>query len=308
MRRILTRLGMPGVRLSEHIAGLAIPSRSLILLNIAPHRDGPVISRTLATFRHEYCHLLMGKYSARAGRQWPSWFEEGVCQWVQQSGYEPSPAVIAARDGRVALPSLAEVSRRIESRNAHTPAAYGFSQNAVGYLMRGIPRDQRAGKIAALGEHFVAAEGDFTAAFEATFGEPLAEFEARWREHASASNTLEAIWMFIVHHHITLLFAGCGLIMVIGLLFHWRARRRFLRQPEPGEPVAVRAPHMHALPGGADRGHAPAGEGWNPADVDPEGEIARIKRERREQHERNRLAKLARQARRYHQPDSNPPQ
>ncbi|MGE0430935.1 MAG: hypothetical protein AB7K09_00560 [Planctomycetota bacterium] len=269
LRAHFASLGMAGVRVTDTLAGIAFPSRGIIALNLSAHRNGPMVEEVLRTLRHEYCHLAIGQGLRDTELQFPLWFEEGICQWVQSAGWMPNDTALAATEGRIALPSLDDLSERIAARDTDTPAAYALSEDAAGFLMSGVPVEERNVRVQQLCDAWRKG-GSFADAFEQVFGEPLAAFETRWRAHRQVGGW-ESVGWFIAHHQVELMFGGCAVLMLLAVWFRRLARRRWDRQYDAAVKAGLEPPD-----------DADDGDGdWTPSMADPEAAKRALKQQRR---------------------------
>ena len=265
MRSQLARLGMAAARLNDSIAGLAFPANGVIALNLSAHHNGPMVDDVIRTLRHEYCHLALGRFGRQHGTRLPLWFEEGICQWVQRAGWLPSETSLAVTEGSITMPSLADLDTQIAERDSGTPAAYALAEDAAGFLMSGVPAADRRETMVRFCQQWEQS-GDFQATFNEVFGEPLAAFETRWRSHRHKGG-LEAWGWFVAHHQVTLMFAACGVLMVLALWMRRRIHRRWLADDAAASARGERDPDDLLLDGSDDD---VSDDEWRPSMADPE--------------------------------------
>lgn len=199
-------------------SAFAVPERELIVLD--HHRlSDPGALR--ATFKHELCHLLLGRHIGRD--RLPRWLNEGVAQWSSDglsellAGQETVSLPAAAASGRLfRLSALAEGFPHTRSGLA---LAYAQSRSVVDYLVREHGRRGLLDLLAAL------KAGDAPEdAIRTALGISPAQLESDWRE---SLETTPAWLLFLAQYLYEFLFAGAALSTVYGFIRLRLRHRRY---------------------------------------------------------------------------------
>ncbi|MCD4657852.1 MAG: hypothetical protein K8S87_09965, partial [Planctomycetes bacterium] len=161
------RFGQP-ITLKDSIAGVAVKSQSLIILNSRAYGGKPFIGAT-KTFRHELAHLMLGSIETKG--ELPYWFEEGLCQWAEQLLFLPTfrdREMYASLEG---APTIAKIESMMERRK-NLNYAYIAAFNSVEFLLR-------QNSVSRLPEFYFnfKASGNFDKSFQLSFSETVNEFE-----------------------------------------------------------------------------------------------------------------------------------
>jgi hypothetical protein len=171
LRRVAGLLLDGGEPPGEDVAGLAIPSRRILIVKagLVPGRD-----RAPGTLVHEVAHLVIHRSAAA---RIPRWFDEGVATWVSE------PALPAAEEARLSL--LARVGaiyslKRLDwgFPGGHVPLSTAYQQSLL--FIRFLAERHGEAVVPRLLDRFEA--GDWTdAALRSATGRPRKEVEEDFR-------------------------------------------------------------------------------------------------------------------------------
>lgn len=204
-------------RAPEWALAVALPRSSRVylradLIRRLDNRLGPTLS-------HELTHILLEPRQRK--QRLPTWFEEGLCDWVGGSPHLTSTAGSAARLELQAalgtLPAWRELDAGVRGNREQAAASYAVSFAIVGWIER-----ERPGTLKRL-----LVELDESASFEQAFGRAcgrsLEQMEARWREQLTPRWPL----LTIVWHTFDVNMVMVALLLV-GVWLAWRKARRQL--------------------------------------------------------------------------------
>jgi hypothetical protein len=199
-------------------SAFAVPDRELIVLDHQRLSDPGALR---ATFKHELCHLLLGRHIDRD--RLPRWLNEGVAQWSSDglsellTSQENVSLPAAAASGRLfRLSALAEGFPRTRSGLA---LAYAQSRSVVDYLVREYGRRGLLDLLEALKAGDAPGEAVRTA-----LGISPAQLESDWRE---SLETTPAWLLFLAQYLYELLFAAAALSTVYGFIRLRLRHRRY---------------------------------------------------------------------------------
>jgi hypothetical protein len=240
---------LTGGAVPEWGAGVADPVAGLIVLPAYDWQRTPphTVYRTL---RHELAHVALQRYLGEA--RTPRWFTEGYAQWAAgEWRAEAAWRLRAAFLGRDA-PRLDSLTLRWPVGAADARLAYLLAASAVAYL---VDRSGERGLRIFL-ERWRDRQ-DFDAAFRATYGLTLGQFEEDWRAHVKKRYG----WTVILGQS-----AAFWLLAAILLVVFWvirgrrdRARMARLRASEPPDDPAYWERHGGPDPPGPVEPPGPGG-------------------------------------------------
>jgi hypothetical protein len=199
-------------------SAFAVPDRELIVLDHHRLAD-PVALR--ATFKHEICHLLLGRHIDRD--RLPRWLNEGVAQWSSDglsellAGQENVSLPAAAASGR--LFRLSALAEGFPHTRWGLALAYAQSRSVVDYLVREYGRRGLLDLLEALKAGDAPGEAVRTA-----LGISPAQLESDWRE---SLETTPAWLLFLAQYLYELLFAAAALSTVYGFIRLRLRHRRY---------------------------------------------------------------------------------
>jgi hypothetical protein len=126
------------------------------------------------TLFHEYLHALL---RTTLGAPVPTWFNEGLAQWVEPDGGKDRITARMKARKEADLPTLAALSRSFGGERKAVRLQYDCAFDLVSELehWRG------AGSFADMFKAMGAKRMSFSAAFEDVYGMDLVIFESRWR-------------------------------------------------------------------------------------------------------------------------------
>ena len=124
---------------------------------------------------HEYLHALL---RTAVGRPVPSWFNEGLAQWVEPDGDKAKIAARMQQKKQAELPSLASLSASFSATSDRKAA--GLRYDCAYDLMTELEHWRGAGSFADMFKAMIGGK-DFAAAFDDVYGMDLTVFESRWR-------------------------------------------------------------------------------------------------------------------------------
>lgn len=126
------------------------------------------------TLFHEYLHALL---RTTLGAPVPTWFNEGLAQWVEPDGGKDRITARMKARKDADLPTLAALSRSFGGERKAVRLQYDCAFDLVSELehWRG------AGSFAEMFKAMGAKKMTFSAAFEDVYGMDLVTFESRWR-------------------------------------------------------------------------------------------------------------------------------
>ena len=210
---------MPNHRNIEWAAGVAFPNYGIIVLRIDQNTRFEIHD----VFRHEMSHVVLGRATKQA--EVPMWFVEGLA--VHQAGEKIRERWQKAADATLteSLPPLSTLTDGFPADGASADFAYAQSTAFMSHLLANGGWSGMRALIAKL-----AAGQAFDAAVAATWGQPLPQIEADFRETIAKS----ASWLPII-------FGSSVLTAVAGLLFlglAWRRRSQTRRRlSKMGDPL-----------------------------------------------------------------------
>lgn len=191
---------------------VAVTTGSTIVFRLDLVDREPAMALDLV-LRHEAVHFALNRSAAR----YPHWFEEGLAVHHTGSSYlrpDTSLERIAAA-GR--LPRFGDADRLFKAGKSEAGLGYAMGERAVGTFVRRFGDEAVARLTAAL-----ARGATFSGAFFDVTGEPLADFERRWREEVTPRMPF---WLFFLAENLELtLLCTAALLAALGYL-RWRLRR-----------------------------------------------------------------------------------
>lgn len=219
---------LTGGAVPEWGAGVADPFRGVIVLPTYDWARTPLhtVQRTL---RHELAHVALQRYLGAT--RTPRWFTEGYAQWAAgqwdwDSAWRLRLALASQR-----TPPLDSITLDWPVAAADARVAYLLSASAVAYLVdrsgeRGLRiflerwRDGR----------------DFEAAFRATYGRTMGQFEEEWRAHVRRTYG----WGVVLSHSMVFWVMAAVVLLVLFAIRRRRDRARLarLRATEPPDDPA----------------------------------------------------------------------
>ena len=202
------------ITLKDSIAGVAVKSLSLIILNANAFREQP-FQNARQTFKHELTHLMLSSIEQKG--ELPLWFEEGLCQWSEQLLFYPTfreKDLYASIEG---APSIAQIENKMQRRE-DLDKAYISAFNSVDFLLT----NQSKSRLPEFYFNF-SETGNFDKSFEMAFSETVLDFEKRWHKHLVPNVTFR-ILNFVGANWFTLLFGFAG---ILAILVYFKRRRRF---------------------------------------------------------------------------------
>jgi hypothetical protein len=219
---------LTGGAVPEWGAGVADPFAGVIVLptydwvRTPPH----TIYQTL---RHELAHVALQRYIGAARS--PRWFTEGYAQWAAGQWDWDSPWRLRLALAGQRAPPLDSITLDWPAATADARIAYLLSASAVAYLV-----DQS-------GEHGLIIflqrwrdMQDFEAAFRATYGRTMGQFESDWRRHVKRTYG----WGVLLGHSMFFWLIAAFFLLVLFAIRRRRDRERMetLRNTEPPDDPA----------------------------------------------------------------------
>lgn len=230
---------LTGGAVPEWGAGVADPVRGLIVLPTYDWVRTP-LHTVYRTLRHELAHVGLQRHLDPA--RTPRWFTEGYAQWAAgqwdaESAWRLRLALASQR-----APPLDSITLDWPAGAGDARIAYLLSASAVGYL---VDRSGERGLRIFLDRW--RDEQDFDAAFRATYGRTMGQFEEDWRRHVRSTYG----WGVLLTH--SLLFWGVAAVILVVLFAIRRRRDRErmdrLRATEPPDDPAYWDPSTWGDPG-----------------------------------------------------------
>jgi hypothetical protein len=201
-------------------AGVAIPSRRIIISPAAPERSS--LGSAVVTLRHEIAHLVLNDY---LGADVPRWFDEGYATWVsggwdQGTGWQIRLALVRGHAPRLDSLSLSWPREAPRAR-----LAYLLSASAVAHLANSRGTVAFA---AFLSEW--RATGDMEAAMRGVYQLQPELFEREWRSMVRRRYG----WLLALSQVTVFWVAIAGLVFLLGIARRRRNRERLeaLRREE----------------------------------------------------------------------------
>lgn len=219
---------LTGGAVPEWGAGVADPAAGRIIL---PTYDwGRTPPHTLVTtLRHELAHVALQRYLGAA--RTPRWFTEGYAQWASgEWQWESAWRLRLAFLGRRA-PPLDSLTLQWPVAETDARLAYLLSASAVVYL---ADRSGERGLRIFL-ERWQTSQ-DFDAAFRATYGLTLGQFEEDWRAHVKRAYG----WTVLLGQSAVFWLVAAIILVILFLIRRRRDRARMarLRATEPPDDPA----------------------------------------------------------------------
>lgn len=201
---------LTGGAVPEWGAGVADPYRGVIVLPTYDWVRTP-LHTVQQTLRHELAHVALQRYLGAA--RTPRWFTEGYAQWAAgQWDWESAWRLRLALAGQRA-PPLDSITLDWPVAAVDARIAYLLSASAVAYLV-----DQSGERGLRIFLDRWRELQDFEAAFRATYGRTMGQFEEEWRRHVRRTYG----WGVILGH--SLVFWGLAAVVLL-VLFAIRRRR-----------------------------------------------------------------------------------
>lgn len=219
---------LTGGAVPEWGAGVADPAAGVIVLPTFDWQRTPP-STLYRTLRHEFAHVALQRYLGAA--RTPRWFTEGYAQlaageWDWESAWRLRMAILSGR-----APPLDSLTLDWPVGETDARVAYLLSASALSYL---VDRSGERG-LAIFLERWRDMV-DFDAAFRATYGLTMGQFEEDWRAHVRSSYGWPVL---LTHSLIFWLIAGVLLVvMVVIRRRRDRAKLARLRATEPPDDPA----------------------------------------------------------------------
>lgn len=219
---------LTGGAIPEWGAGVAMPDEGLIVLPTYDWERTPPHS-VYITLRHELAHVALQRYLGPA--RTPRWFTEGYAQWAAgEWRWEAAWRLRLTFLGREG-PPLDSLTLRWPVGEADARLAYLLSASAVVYLA------ERSGErgVRIFLERWRERQ-DFDAAFRATYGLTLGQFEEDWRAHVKRRYG----WTVLLGQSFVFWGLLAGLLVVFWIIRRRRDRARMarLRATEPPDDPA----------------------------------------------------------------------
>ena len=227
LRRVVENAG--GREVPDHVLGVAIPSRRLIVVRSDGNAAGRPSDAPSVTLVHEVAHLVIHGPESDGRRRVPKWLDEGLAMWVSQGGLtyqeEAELSLLARTDSLYRLQTL---ETAFPSRHDATSLAYRQSLLLVTFLegefgaesLRGLLLRVRQGE-------------PFDRALAKTTGLDRSRLERRFRAWLARLHSLIGITLTYVD-----IWVLAGPLALLATLRHWRRRRRQwqeLRRAEPDD-------------------------------------------------------------------------
>lgn len=209
-------VALTGGRTPEWGAGVAIPSRSLVVLPAYASRRGAPHHLT-RVLRHELAHIALNRYLEPARP--PRWFDEGYARWAAGEWDEEAAWRLRLAFAFGRAPHLDSLALDWPRTEPDARIAYLLATSAVADLV------DRGGVLAL--ERFLTRwkeAGDIEPALRRTYGLGLAQFEHAWGKAVRKRYG----WTYFLSHSIVFWF----LCTFLFLALYWRRRRRDLLRLE----------------------------------------------------------------------------
>ena len=203
---------LTGGRAPEWGAGVAIPSRSLIVLPAygSANRGGPIDFPVI--LRHEIAHIAVNRVAARPA---PLWFDEGYATWSAGQLDWDSAWMLRMAFITGSAPPLDSLELTWPRGVQHARIAYLLSASFIAFL---VDESGERG-LQVLFERWKQT-GDFDRALELTYGTDLGRLESQWRNYVKRKYG----WaVFLTQSLIFLLTTGFA---IYAMLFARRRRDR----------------------------------------------------------------------------------
>jgi hypothetical protein len=214
---------------SDIVVAFADPTRQAIVIDysrIAAHpiNLGPIL-------KHEFCHLLL---HAHVRSDLPTWFDEGVCQWVTGGVEEiftgESRPVLWETAAAGRLLSLQSLSIRFPEDKYGKVLAYEESKNIIEYTDKKYGAESVVRIVKLLGEG-----KSMDDAIRDTLGVTMAELETNWAMHLSKKFILV---VYLTNNIYEILFFIASMATVAGavkIVIRRMGRRRLEEKEEEDE-------------------------------------------------------------------------
>lgn len=219
---------LTGGAVPEWGAGVADPLAGRIVIPTFDWERTPPIT-VYRTLRHELAHVALQRHLGEA--RTPRWFTEGYAQWAAgewdwDSAWRLRLAFLGQR-----APPLDSLSLVWPVAASDARVAYLLSASAVGYL---VDRSGERG-IAVFLDRW-AESGDFHAAFRATYGVTMGQFEEDWRRHVKSRYG----WPLLLSHSLVFWLIAAVVLLLLFQVRRRRDRARLarLRETEPPDDPA----------------------------------------------------------------------
>ncbi len=214
------------VAVSAPVAGLAVPSRDLILLFAQAIGSRP--DKLRPVLLHEMCHLLLAVHTDRADLAPPRWLDEGLAMWISGTwdlGLDwrsDDTSLLADAAAAGSLIPFDDLDSSFPS-GPFFHLAYAQCHSFVARLVTEHGGEENVRRLL----RRLASDDDFPAAFRATYGVEFTEVEHDWRASIRPSGPFGRIPSAAT----LTVFGGvlAGLLVAVRFV---QVRRR-LAQPEP---------------------------------------------------------------------------
>jgi len=170
---------------------------------------------------HEAVHELLNRLG---GNRMPAWFEEGLCVTLAGTPYLRMDGSAERRAAAGSLPSFVQLDGAFRRDDPLEAAlAYEVGRSAAAFFLG----RHGQGALPALVRRLAAGE-PFAAAFHATAGESIEEFEQAWRASITPGIPF-FLYVILQEMELALLFFG-ALLVAAGFLRYRIRRRRALEE------------------------------------------------------------------------------
>ncbi len=207
-----------GVQLPDWAVGVAYPHRNLIVLLKNPRGD------ILKTFKHEVCHILLGK-AFGAGHHVPRWLHEGMAiivagQWSMQRLTTMTMGVLTGR-----ILSMEDITHGFPRDARRAELAYCQSFYFISFLKSKFGNDEFRTFLSVY-----SSSKDFKLALRKTYFLHWEEIEELWLDYLKVRFS----WIPILFSTGTLWFLA-SLVFIWGYVHKKRKVRKKMRQWEQEE-------------------------------------------------------------------------
>lgn len=230
---------LTGGAVPEWGAGVADPDRGLIVIPTFDWERTPP-QGLLTTLRHELAHVALQRWLGPA--RTPRWFTEGYAQWAAgewsfESAWRLRVALFSDR-----TPPLDSLTLEWPRDEADARTAYLLAASAVAYL---VDRSGERGLRVLLDRW--RESSDFDAAFRATYGLTMGQFEEDWRAHVRSRYG----WTVLLGQSLFFWLVAAVLLIVLLVIRRRRDRARLagLRATDPPDDPAYWEPPFEPPPG-----------------------------------------------------------
>jgi hypothetical protein len=169
------------------------------------------------TLEHELVHLALGEVEHETGRDFPSWFHEGVAVRLSGGRHFSSRKAFELAAEHGSLIPLKRITEGFPSQAADAELAYLEAEDFVNYLAAKCPDHRLVDVIAHIRQGQTLAQ-----AIETTTGASVDSLEKDWRDSYKSGHP----WLRTLWHAITLFGMIAVLVIIIYLIITWRKRRK----------------------------------------------------------------------------------